>query len=216
MTYDVPVKLFSFHLILMCLFLLAPEFRRLADFFVLNRIPGPSMRAPLFKTRRANRIAVAAQIVFGMCLLAANAYSSWSMWHSYGGGAPKSALYGIWNVDQLSIDGQARPPLLTDAERWHRVVFDSPDAMTFQNMDDSLDSYGAAIHADDQTIALKKFKDENWKANLKFQREPGNQLTLDGEMNQHKIHMQLQLVDRNSFRLVNRGFHWVQEVPFNR
>src|ERR1019366_2675581 len=36
MTYDVPVKLFSFHLILMCLFLLAPEFQRLADFFFLN------------------------------------------------------------------------------------------------------------------------------------------------------------------------------------
>jgi hypothetical protein len=33
MTYDVPVKLFSFHLILMALFLLAPEFRGLANSF---------------------------------------------------------------------------------------------------------------------------------------------------------------------------------------
>ncbi len=88
MTYDVPVKLFSFHLLLMCLFLLAPELRRLADFFILNRVPGPSTRAPLFTTRRANRVAVAAQIVFGVCLLGANVYSSWSDWHSYGGGAP--------------------------------------------------------------------------------------------------------------------------------
>ncbi len=216
MTYDVPVKLFSFHLLLMSVFLLAPELRRLADFFVLNRVPGPSKQAPLFATRRANRIAVAAQIVFGMCLLGMNVYASWSLWHSYGGGAPKSVLYGIWKVDQLSIDGQLRPPLLTDAARWHRVIFDSPDAMTFQNMDDSFDSYGAAIHTGDQTIALKKFKDENWKATLKFQREPGNQLTLDGEMDHHKIHMQLQLVDRNSFTLVNRGFHWVQELPFDR
>jgi hypothetical protein len=31
-----------------------------------------------------------------------------------------------------------------------------------------------------------------------------------------KVHMQLQLVDRKTFLLVNRGFHWVQEYPFNR
>jgi hypothetical protein len=43
-----------------------------------------------------------------------------------------------------------------------------------------------------------------------------NQLTLDGDMDKHKVHMQLQLVDRKTFLLVNRGFHWVQEYPFNR
>src|SRR5215472_16664729 len=37
MTYDVPVKLFSFHLILMSLVLLAPELPRLASFFFSNR-----------------------------------------------------------------------------------------------------------------------------------------------------------------------------------
>ncbi len=159
---------------------------------------------------------MAAQIVFGMCLLGMNIYSIWSTWSTYGGGAPKSALYGIWNVDELSIDGQLHPPLLTDANRWRRVVFEFPDEMTFQKMDDSFTHYGAAINAGDQTIALKKFKDESWKANFKFQRPAANQLTLDGEMDHHKIHMQLQLVDRNSFTLVNRRFHWVQEYPFQR
>ena len=58
MTYDTPVKLFSFHLILMAVFLLAPEFSRLADFFFRNRGAGPStqpsgnrdMSAPAFPT----------------------------------------------------------------------------------------------------------------------------------------------------------------------
>ncbi len=216
MTYDVPVKLLSFHLILMCLFLLAPELRRLADFSVLNRVPGPCTQAPLFRTRRANRIAVAAQIVFGMCLLGMNIYSSWSMWHSYGGGAPKSPLYGIWNVEQLSIDGQVHPPLLTDADRWHRMVFEGPTQAAFQNMNDSFTPYVAEINTKDKTIALKQFKDKDWTSNLKFQGTPENQMTLDGEIDHHKIHMQLQLVDRNSFNLVKRGFHWVQEFPFQR
>jgi hypothetical protein len=28
--------------------------------------------------------------------------------------------------------------------------------------------------------------------------------------------MQLRLVDRSKFMVVSRGFHWVQEYPFNR
>jgi hypothetical protein len=216
MTYDVPLKLFSFHLLLMCLFLLGPDLRRLANFFILNRVSAPSTQAPFFRTRRANRIAVAAQIVFGVCLLAANAYGSWSDWHSYGGGASKSPLYGIWNVDQLTIDGQLHPPLLTDNDRWHHVVFEGPTQAAFQNMDDSFTPYVAEINTKDQTIALKQFKDKDWTGHLKFQRTPENQMTLDGEIGRHKVHMQLKLVDRNSFRLVSRGFHWVQEAPFKR
>ncbi|PYU30035.1 MAG: hypothetical protein DMG31_15250 [Acidobacteria bacterium] len=49
MTYDVPVKLLSFHLILMCLFLLVPELPRLVNFFFLNRPVEPSMQPQLFR-----------------------------------------------------------------------------------------------------------------------------------------------------------------------
>jgi hypothetical protein len=30
------------------------------------------------------------------------------------------------------------------------------------------------------------------------------------------MEMHTRLLDRNSFLLVTRGFHWVQEYPFNR
>jgi hypothetical protein len=30
-------------------------------------------------------------------------------------------------------------------------------------------------------------------------------------MDNHQVHMELQLTDRNSFVLVSRGFHWIQE-----
>ena len=37
-----------------------------------------------------------------------------------------------------------------------------------------------------------------------------------GDMDSHKVKVELQLVDRKKFLLVSRGFHWVQEYPFNR
>jgi uncharacterized membrane protein YphA (DoxX/SURF4 family) len=216
LTYDVPVKLFSFHLLLMALFLLAPEFQRLADFFFRNRTVAPCTQPQLFQTRRANRIAIAVQIVFGIWMIGTAAYGGWYEWHTYGGGRPKSALYGIWNVDELSIDSQIRSPLLTDYDRWRRVVFDFPEAMAFQRMDNSVAYYTVAINVNDKTLALTRVSDKNWKGNFTFQRVAPDQLILDGEMGSHKTHMQLQLVDRSKFMLVSRSFHWVQEYPVNR
>jgi uncharacterized membrane protein YphA (DoxX/SURF4 family) len=216
MTYDVPVKLLSFHLLLLALILLAPDLSRLADFFLRIRAAEPSRAPQLFSARRKNRIAFAAQIVLGIWILAANAYGGWSAWHSYGGGRPRSALYGIWDVERLSVDGQLRAPLLTDYGRWRRVIFDFPERMDFQRMDNSFARYGAAIDVDDKTLALTKSGNKNWKAVFHFARPAENQLTLDGDMDGHAIHMDLLLLDRNKSLLVSRGFHWIQESPYNR
>jgi len=216
MTYDVPVKLFSFHLILLSLFLLAPDVKRLLDLFFCNRPVQPGTHYPLFAKPRANRIALTAQIVFGLVLIGANAYGSWKLWYQFGGGSPKSALYGIWNVEELTVDGQPRPPLMSDHDRWRRVIFDVPTRTAFQKMDESLLRLGADINVKDNTLKLTKNDDQNWKANFTFARPAQDRLVLEGEIDGHKERMELQLVDRGKFLLVSRGFHWVQEYPFNR
>ena len=216
MTYDVPVKLFSFHLILLSLFLLAPDAKRLLDLFFLNRPVPPSTRFQLFATPRADRIAVVVQIVFGAWLMSMNAYGSWSLWHTFGGGSPKSVLYGVWNVEQLVVDGQPRPPLMSDQERWRRVIFDVPTRTAFQKMDESLARFGASIDTKDNTLKLTKNDDKDWKASFVYTRPAPDRLVLDGEIDGHKEKMELQLVDRSKLPLVSRGFHWIQEYPFNR
>lgn len=216
MTYDVPVKLFSFHLILMSLLLLVPDFRRLADFFLLDRAADPPSHPSLFRTPRGNRIALAAQIVFGFLLLGMNAYGSWTARAQYGEAQEKSALYGIWNITDMTVDGQSRVPLLTDNGRWRRAIFELPTRMVFQRMDDTLERYSCHVDVKGGSLELTKDEDKNWKASFVFQRPTPEQLILDGEMDSHKLHMQLQLFDRQKFLLVSRGFHWIQEYPFNR
>jgi hypothetical protein len=49
-----------------------------------------------------------------------------------------------------------------------------------------------------------------WNAHFTFERPSADQLVLDGEMNEHRFHMQLHLFDRNKLELVSGGFHWVQ------
>jgi hypothetical protein len=216
LTYDVPVKLFAFHLILLCCFLLAPDFLRLVRFLLLRRSTSLSTEAQLFRSVRANRIALAAQIIFGLWLVGFNGHFAWDAWNTVGGGRPLPPLYGIWEVKQMSIDEQPRPPLLTDSARWRRAIFDFPDRMAFQRMDDTFASYGASVNLPERTLALTKKDDKNWRASFTFQRPAGDHLILDGRMDNHQVHMELQLTDRNKFPLISRGFHWTTEAPFGR
>ncbi|HLK52080.1 MAG TPA: DoxX family protein [Candidatus Angelobacter sp.] len=216
MTYDVPVKLFSFHLLLFSLFLLAPDARRLLDFFFTDRTVGPSRQAPLFRSLRANRMAVVLQVAFGLYLIGMNIHSGIGAWRQYGEGRPKSLLYGIWNVDQMSVDGAIRPPLLTDKDRWRRIIFDFQSFATFQRLDDSVAGFGSAINDKDKLLTLTKGSDKNWKANFTYARPATDQLELNGSMDGHQVQMKLKLLDRDKFTLVNRGFHWINEYPFQR
>lgn len=211
MTYDIGVKIISLHILLLTFFYLAPEFRRLARFFLLDGGVEPSSQPPLFKSLRATRIALAAQMVFGFYLLAMQADVNWVYWHAEGGGRTKSPLYGIWNVEELSIDGQARPAVLNDYDRrWRRVIFDSPDSLVFQRTDDSFARFGVSIDVFRKTLALTKGQSRNWKSNFTFDRVRPEQLVLDGQMDGYKIHMQLQLVEFDTFRLLNSRFRWVR------
>lgn len=216
MTYDVPVKLLAFHLALLSLFLLVLEFPRLANFFFLNRAAGPSTQPELFGTRRANRRAFIAQVLFALVLIATNAYQFGNDWHRLKDERRKTTLYGLWNVDQMTIDGQVRSPLINDYDRWRRVIFQLPEQIWFQRMDDSFIVYGAAVDGGNRTISMTKRTDKNWKGNFSFQRPAPDQLALDGTMDGHSIRMELKRVDVSKMLLVSRGFHWVQEYPFNR
>jgi uncharacterized membrane protein YphA (DoxX/SURF4 family) len=216
MTYDVPVKLLSFHLILLSLFLLAPDVRRMLGFFFSNRATGPSTQPSLFRSIRANRIALILQAVFGLYVIFLNIYQDIESWHTRGGARPKPSLYGIWNVEEMSIDGQVRSPLLSDSERWRRVLIDFTSSVQFQRMDDSYAGFGSSINDKDKTLTLTKGNDKNWKASFTFDRPATDQVILDGAMDGHKTHMQLKRVDHQKLMLVNRGFHWINDFPFQR
>ena len=111
MTFDVPVKILSGHLLLMSLVLLAPQLRRLTDLFVLQRPAEPVSQPPLFSSERANRRAATVQAALCVWVLAGCVLGSWQAWHAYGGGKAKPELYGIWAVREFGVDGKPLPPL---------------------------------------------------------------------------------------------------------
>ncbi len=211
MLYDVGVKMVSLHLILMTLFLLAPEFQRLRTFFLRNRPARGSDRPPLFATRRANRIALVAQVIFGLYMLGVYTNVTRIYWYAGGGGSPRSPLYGIWNVEELSVDGQVRSPVLNDYDRrWRRVIFDEPGTIVFQRTDDSFSRYGLSIDTRGNILVLSKGESRSWSSGFIFQRMGDDRLVLEGDMDDYRIRVELRRVRPDTFQLLNSHFRWVR------
>jgi hypothetical protein len=202
MTYDVPVKLFSFHLFVMSVVLAAPYAK--------------SMGERLFETRARSRWAAVAQTVAGLYLVGMAIYGGWQGWQR-GPGAPKPPLYGIWTIEKMRIDGIERAPLVTDSERWRRVVVQSAAGIAFWRMDDTVLQYAAKVDPAAKTIALTTAPVNGTAAGtLTYAQAAADRLVFDGTVGTHAVHMDTRLVDHTRFLLLSRGFHWVQEFPFNR
>jgi len=216
MTYDVPVKLFSFHLVVLSIVIIAPNAKRLFDLFVLHRSTTITEEPAFGRVPTTNRRAVVAQLLFAAYVLSVNVYQGVDSWATFGGGAPKSPLFGIWDVTDMSIDGQQRPALLTDMDRFHRLIFQQSAFATVQQMDDTFKRYGAVIDTAKHTLALTASDSTKTKASLTYRRVTPQQLAIDGTMGGHVMHLDARMRPLNSFLLRNRGFHWVQELPFNR
>lgn len=209
MTYDIPVKLLSLHLLLMSLVLLAPQAQRLANLLVLQTHSEPTSQPPLFASARANGVAGWVQAGLGVWALIGCLAIGWLQWQEHGGGRQKPPLYGIWAVTEYTVDAKPVPPLTTDQSRWQRLVFDEPGAVTYQRMSGELVTAPATV--DDHAVALPELR-----AELSVDRPTPDRLRLDGRLDGRSVTMSLERVDLNSFTLRNRGFNWVQDYPYFR
>ncbi len=211
MAYDIGLKLTTIHLVLLAVFLLAPYSRRLANFFILHRAAEVAAEPPLFATPGSNRIAVAVQALVGVYLLVTLASINVGFWYAKGGGSERSALYGIWDVEQLSVDGQSRLPALNDYDRrWRRAIFDLKGSMDFQRTDDSFAHYEVAIDNASNRLKLGKTNSRTWRADFDFRRPSPDRLILEGEMDGHRIQARFRLVEFDTLPLLNSNFRWLR------
>lgn len=214
--YDVPVKLFSMHLLLMAIFLAAHDWRRLANLFLLNRPVTPVAERPLFARQGLDRGALVLRTLLVTGITGYSLFQGWQMSKQYGDLAPKPPLYGVWNVEEFETDGRVRPPLLTDESRWRRVVFDFPGFIGIEPMVESRKAYRLELDSVRHKLTLSKGRDPKWKSILSYQQPKPEILLLSGTYEGQKVRARLHRTDSSKFLLTSRGFHWINEYPYNR
>ncbi len=218
--YDVPVKLFSAHLLLMAAFLALPGLDRLADLFLLNRRVERMEERSLFADPRRNRVAHLTTVGLLVLFAGWSLYGSWQGSRQYGDLRPRPPLYGIWTAEEMVSDRVARPALLTDGTRWRYVIFDYPGMMSIRLMDASADKsrqfFKLALDEKKGTMTLTKYKEPKWRAVFAYRKSAAGALEMEGTLDGQKIRARLRRMDESKFQLVSRGFHWVNEYPYNR
>lgn len=137
-------------------------------------------------------------------------------WKQYGGGSPRSPLYGIWDVRTMTLDGDEHPPLLTDTTRFRRAIFDNPQVMIMQRMNDQFRYMRTKFDTLAHTLMLTTAPDTATKSILTYRRSDRAHLVLDGTLTGHAAHLELTYRNPATFVQRSRGFSWVQEFPYNR
>ena len=210
-SYDVPVKLYSSHLLAMAIFVLLPDLRRLANFFILNRPTETVVAQPLFRHTGWQRGALVVASLFLVAVVGTSLYQSYDQRRMFTG--QRSPLYGIWEVEEFS-HGQATTTASTP--RWRRVIFDSPRRITVQTATDLNERFGSQLDQEKRTLTLSKRDDPSWKTVLTYEQVSPEVMTLGGVLNGSEITARLRRNDERKFLLTDRGFHWINEFPFNR
>ena len=210
-SYDVPVKLYSSNLLAMAIFLLLPDARRLANFFILNRPAESASIETLFRRTLWHRTAFVFSSLFLILVTGTSLYQSYAQRQLFKG--ERSPLYGVWEVEDFSL-GQPTPT--ATAERWSRVIFDSPRRVAVQTSSNPHERFNLQLDQEKRTLTLRKRDDPDWNTVLTYEQVNPEVITLAGSLNGSEMTARLRRSKEHKFLLTDRGFHWINEVPFNR
>jgi uncharacterized membrane protein YphA (DoxX/SURF4 family) len=218
--YDVPVKLYSSHLLLMAVFLLVPELRRLANVLVLNRPTEPVVLRMPFQPLWLERGSRAVKVLFVGWVVYSMPSSTWERRTKWGDAAPRHALYGVYEVESFTRDGQGIPLLAGDATAWRYMMVGTRGRLGVRFMNDTAQRFSMEDEPEKKAFTLSPTSFPGEKSSEKFtltwsQPDPEH-LVVEGSFQSAAIQVRLKKIDESKFLLVNRGFNWIQEYPFGR
>jgi hypothetical protein len=237
--YDVPVKLFSSHLVFMSLFLMAPDLPWLTRALVLGQRAVPRGYAPLSRRRWLDWTMFAVRTLVVLTFVGVTLYQNYETSKLFGRQSPEPPLFGLWEVEEFALDGTTRPPLTTDADRWQRVMFRK--ARTFRKANPGRPSVGiinmpgksvlfaeAAVDEEQKTITLTRPGGQAGSGPgptvLRYTEPEPGVIEVEGEVaypaggnnDPKRVKARLRHYGSDKFLLSSRGFHWINEVPYNQ
>jgi hypothetical protein len=215
--FDVPVKLLSTALVAMAIFLLARDSNRLVNFFFRNEAARPSNLSPhRFKARWKNITLSVIKYAMIIYTVGGTFFGAIQSMAQYGDQAPKPPLYGIYKVEKFVLNKDTLPPLTTDTTRWAKLTVSRAEGAQIKLMNDSTKFVAFKPDTVKHKIVAYLYTDTLHKFNLSYNVPVAGVLTLRGQWKTDSIYVKLQKLDQKKFRLVGRGFHWVNEYPLNK
>jgi hypothetical protein len=213
MCFDVPVKLYSFHFLMMAIFLALPDMPRLVSVLVLGRGAEARPFLPPWGSVRIGRLALGVRTVVVVLVLYATFHENYQRWQkTYGG--PPPPLFGRWEVASMQVDDKAADK--SDPATWTAIDINNRSLFRIFGTKPPHLAYQVIWNAAENKLSLKKFSTPDWSADFNYALPAPDRLELHGAMNGKRMEVTLKSVPIKQYELMNRGFHWIQELPYNR
>lgn len=215
--YDVPVKILSTHLVLMTLFLLLRDFKTLFTFFFTGRtISLTTIKSPFVTRKRWLR--VTSKVIKGLILAYVLGFGLFNVLRSkdiYGENAPKPELYGAFKITNFEKNGDTIAPDVTNYDRWRYLILERKGSAQIHNMDTSRQYFKSEIDTLKCEVILTSYRDSTNAFTIKYKKE-GNTFSFETTVKSDSIKASGRILKKENFLLMNRGFNWINEYPFNR
>lgn len=212
--YDVPVKLFSSHLLLTAIALACLDAPRLAAVLLGRSAPAREV-PPVLDGRRSRWVRRVGKTVFVGGLLVLHVLMSASTYTERGPGAPKPTLYGLYEVTSHTRDG-IEQTLASDPPTLHHVSFALYDRLVLWPVRGEAKRYTVEIDEEAGTLVLTSREPGIEPQTLRFHAPSDDTLVIEGTLDGTEQRLTLHRTDEQQLRLPSRGFHWINETPYNR
>ncbi len=211
LSYDVPVKLFSAHLLLIALVIAAPQFKRLISFFILNQATAPENIRPVFTHPKARLFHGIGKAVVILVLVVPMIQMGLKREDEVAVVFPER--FDAYEIVEHKTNGIAVPED-DKTRRWKKLYVMPNGQCNLVYMD------GASIRwnfAADTTARAMSLTSTDSATVYRFQYviASDNLYRLKGKVNDDSIQIAMHK-NTDEFLLMSRGFHWINEYPFNR
>jgi hypothetical protein len=200
--------------------MLAPDSGRFIDFFIRNRDVSASDLTPHRFTASWKNISLNGfKYALILYILYWNYYTlaKFIPLNNYAAAnALKPPLYGLYEVKEFLKNHDTLKPLTADTIRWSKFWISRPGAATVKLMNDSTKSFQFRPDTLKHIITANTYADTIHKFYLHYTIQKPNVMILQGRWKHDSIYVRLNKVDLSSFRLISRGFHFINEVPYNK
>ncbi|HMJ68888.1 MAG TPA: hypothetical protein VK508_08335 [Cyclobacteriaceae bacterium] len=220
LSYDIPVKLFSIHLLLYCLYLLSYELKRLLGFFVFNRVTEPDTSFNMeFRTKWARYGRFAGKLAFIILAAIVPLLQRYDYYKSLSS-APelKPIKRGMYDVDLFVLNGRDTvPALVGDSLRWNDMVFEGNGFGSIKTVDTLFRQRYRRGYFFYQPDTVKQVLNI-WKSRadtppmmtMKYNLPDENTIQLWTKFKSDSLYVRLRRSKRH-FQLTEKQFHWLSE-----
>jgi len=208
--YDIPVKLFSSHLLLAAIALASLDARRLTA-VLLGRAAPPREVPPVLDGPRGRWIRRITKILFiGLVCVVQGIFMTQL------GDDPKPPLYGLYEVTSHTRDGIEQAALSSDPPAWRHVSIDARGRITLWPVHGESKRFAIEVDTEAGTLVLTAREPGSEPQTLRYHAPDDDTLVIEGPLEGTEQRVTMRRIDEQAMRLPSRGFHWINETPFNR